>query len=52
MDGFELKVSDKAKALRFNVTAGGDESPEKVFIGAKGAHPKATIFYLPARPEK
>jgi hypothetical protein len=51
-DGFDLKVSDKATALRFTLTAGGDEAPGKVFIGAKGAHPKAASFYLPAHPGK
>jgi hypothetical protein len=51
-DGFDLKVSDKSTALKFTLTSGGDETPAKVFIGAKGAHPKAATFYLPARPEK
>jgi hypothetical protein len=51
-DGFDLKVTDKSTALKFTLTAGGDEAPAKVFIGAKGAHPKAATFYLPARPEK
>jgi len=51
-DGFDLKVTDKSTALKFTLTAGGDEAPAKVFIGARGAHPKAATFYLPARPEK
>src|SRR5262245_24328317 len=29
-DGFDLKVSDKAAALKFILTAGGDEAPAKV----------------------
>jgi hypothetical protein len=51
-DGFDLKVTDQAKALHFVLTAGGDEAPKKVFIGAKGEHPKAAVFYLPAHPGK
>lgn len=51
-DGFDLKVTDGAKALKFTLTAGGDEAPAKVFIGAGAEHPKAATFYLPARPGK
>jgi hypothetical protein len=51
-DGFDLKVSDKATAIKFTLTAGGDEHAGKVFIGAKGEHPKEAVFYLPAHPEK
>jgi hypothetical protein len=51
-DGFDLKVTDKATAIKFTLTAGGDEAPGKVFIGAKGEHPKAAVFYLPAHPGK
>jgi hypothetical protein len=51
-DGFDLKVSDKATAIKFTLLAGGEEEPRKVFVGAKGAHPKATTFYLPAHPGK
>jgi hypothetical protein len=51
-DGFDLKVTDQAKALKFMLTVGGDEAPGKVFVGSAGAHPKAATFYLPARPGK
>ena len=51
-DGFDLKVTDPATALKFTLTVGGDEAPGKIFIGAKGAHPKAATFYLPAHPGK
>ena len=51
-DGFDLTVSDKAQALKFTLTVGGDEAPAKIFIGAKGEHPKAATFYLPAHPRK
>lgn len=51
-DGFDLKVTEKTAALKFSLTLGGDEAPAKVFIGAKGAHPKAATFYLPGHPGK
>ena len=51
-DGFDLKLTDPATTLKFTLTIGGDEAPGKVFIGAKGAHPKAATFYLPAHPGK
>jgi hypothetical protein len=51
-DGFDLKVTDAATAVKFTLAVGGEEAPAKVFIGAKGAHPKATTFYLPAHPKK
>jgi hypothetical protein len=51
-DGFDLKVTDSATAVKFTLTAGGDESPGKIFIGANGEHPKEVTFYLPARPKK
>jgi hypothetical protein len=51
-DGFDFTVSEKAQALKFTLTVGGDEAPAKVFVGAKGEHPKAATFYLPARPGK
>lgn len=50
-DGFDLKVSEHATAIKFSLTVGGEEAPKKVFIGAKGEHPKASAFYLPAHPK-
>ena len=51
-DGFDLKVTDGATALKFTLFVAGEQAPGKVFVGAKAAHPKAATFYLPARPEK
>jgi hypothetical protein len=51
-DGFDLKVTTAATAIKFNLSVGGDEAPGKVFIGAKGEHPKEAVFYLPAHPKK
>src|SRR5262245_10234504 len=51
-DGFDLKVTDSAKTIKFNLAVGGDETPGKIFIGAKGEHPKGATFYLPAKPKK
>jgi hypothetical protein len=51
-DGFDLTVTGGATLIRFNLAVGGDEAPGKVFIGAKGEHPKGAVFYLPAHPKK
>jgi hypothetical protein len=51
-DGFDLKVSDGTTALKFTLLVAGEPAPGRVFVGAKGAHPKAAAFSLPARPEK
>jgi hypothetical protein len=51
-DGFDLKVSKEAKALKLVLKVDGEEAPGKVFIGAQAGHPKAAAFHLPARPEK
>jgi hypothetical protein len=51
-DGFDLTVSGKATALKLTLRVDGQEVPEKVFIGAKGARPRAATFYLPAHPGK
>jgi hypothetical protein len=51
-DGFDLKVTAGATLIKFNLAVGGDEAPGKVFIGARGEHPKGAVFYLPAHPKK
>ena len=51
-DGFDLKVSKEAKAIKLVLKVDGEDAPGKVFVGAKAAHPKAATFHLPARPEK
>jgi hypothetical protein len=50
--GFDLKVDDKATALRFVLKHNDKEETEVIFVGAKGAHPKEASFYLPIKPEK
>ncbi|MSR52216.1 MAG: hypothetical protein EXS09_02875 [Gemmataceae bacterium] len=51
-DGFDMQLSDKATALKFDLKLDGKESPDKVHLGAKNAHPKSATFYLHAQPGK
>ena len=39
-------------ALKFDLMIDGKASPELIFIGAKGEHPKEAVFALPAKPAK
>jgi len=51
-DGFDLQLNDKATELTFVLKVDGKEAPDKVFLGAKNAHPKAASFRLAAHPGK
>jgi hypothetical protein len=51
-DGFDMKVSDKATAIKFALKIEGKEMADHIFIGAKNGHPKGATFYLPAKPGK
>lgn len=51
-DGFDMKVSDKATAIKFVLKVEGKEMADHIFIGAKNGHPKGASFYLPAHPGK
>jgi len=50
--GIDFTLDEKATALKFELKVNGREVPAKVFLGAKGAHPKSDTFYLPAKPGK
>jgi len=51
-DGFDMKLSDKATAIKFVLKVEGKEMADHIFIGAKNAHPKGATFFLPAKPGK
>lgn len=50
-DGFDMKVSDTATAIKFVLKVNGKEVPEAIFIGSKNEHPKGSSFSLPAFPK-
>jgi hypothetical protein len=48
-DGFDFKVSDKTKTLKFDLKIDGDPINQKfILIGAKGQNPENNIFEVPA----
>jgi len=48
-DGVTFKVGKKAETVTFHLLSDGDDDPDIVLIGAKGAHPESAKFTLPAR---
>jgi len=44
--GIDFTLDDKAKALKFDLKINGQDLPEQIYIGAKGAHPKKATFHL------
>jgi len=50
--GIDFTLDDKATALKFELKINGKDVAGKIFVGAKGAHPKSDTFYLPANPGK
>lgn len=51
-DGVNFKVGPKSRTITFNLLVGGDDDPDKILIGAKGARPDKAKFTLPANPAK
>src|SRR5579872_1799200 len=45
--GFDMKLDDDATAIKFTLKLNDKESPEIIFVGAKGEHPKGAEFSLP-----
>ena len=48
-DGVTFKVGKKAETITFHLLSDGDDEPDIILIGAKGAHPASAKFTLPAR---
>lgn len=48
-DGVTFKVGKKAETITFHLLSDGDDDPEIILIGAKGAHPESAKFTLPAQ---
>jgi hypothetical protein len=50
VDGFDFKVDKQATLIRFALGIDGDDRPNAIFVGRKGAHPAVVPFSLPAHP--
>lgn len=50
--GYDFKLEDSATAIKFDLKINDKESPELIFIGANGVHPKGSAILLPAKPGK
>jgi hypothetical protein len=50
--GLDFKLDDSATGIKFELKIDGKATPETIFIGAKGGHPKAGVFSLPAKPAR
>lgn len=50
--GMDLKLEPGVTEIKFKLQIDGKDSPELIFIGAKGEHPKEGEFSLPAKPAK
>ena len=49
LDGFDFKVSEGAKSLKFDLKIDDDPANQKfILIGLKGQNPENNIFELPA----
>lgn len=51
-DAIDFYAPQSANRVTFEIKIGGNDDPKRIFIGAKGGHPKSSIFTLPAHPEK
>ena len=51
-NGYDFKLDDKATAIEFDLKIDGKEAPEKIFVGAKGAHPKGSVVCFPPSPAR
>ena len=50
--GFDLQLDNAATGIKFTLQVDGKDEPKLILIGAKGAHPAAAEFTLPAKPGK
>ena len=48
--GFDLKLDEAATAIKFELKLDDKADMDIILIGAKGAHPQAAEFALPAKP--
>ena len=52
LDGFDFKVSDKAKEIVFDLKISGSDKADQVLIGKNAVNPKSGTFVVPAHPGK
>ena len=50
--GFDFKLDDATKGIKFTLMVDEKEAPELILIGSQGAHPKEATFELLPKPAK